>query len=113
MGMGHECGKVFVRCVGGTWSVFTSPGQESFIRDIFYALNTVDKPLGRAKLSLAEEQRINESAICRAVEICVEDHPKMISYKKLMLISLKNILEKNLKNSYGGSIFLKKNFISV
>ena len=83
MGMGHECGKVFVRCVGGTWSVFTSPGQESFIRDIFYALNTVGKPLGRAKLSLAEEQRINESAICRAVEICVEDHPKMISYKNL------------------------------
>ena len=83
MGMGHECGKVFVRCVGGTWSVFTSPGQESFIRDIYYALNTVDKPLGRDKLSLKEEQLINESAICRAVEICVEDHPKMVSYKNL------------------------------
>jgi histone acetyltransferase (RNA polymerase elongator complex component) len=83
MGMGHECGKVFVRCVGGTWSVFTSPGQESFIRDIFYALNTVDKPLSRKKLSLAEEQLINETAICRAVEICIEDHPKMISYKNL------------------------------
>ena len=81
--MGHECSKVFIRCVGGTWSVFTQSGQESFIRDILYALNTMDAPLGREKLSLLEEQQINETAGCRAVEICVEDHPKMVSYSNL------------------------------
>jgi len=25
--MGHDCSKVFVRCVGGTWSVVTKSGQ--------------------------------------------------------------------------------------
>jgi len=33
-GMGHDVSKVFVRCVGGTWSVLTANGQRTFIRDI-------------------------------------------------------------------------------
>ena len=32
----------------------------------------------RARLSLEEEIAINETSQCRAVEICVEDHPKMV-----------------------------------
>ena len=82
--MGHNVSKVFVRCVGGTWSVVTKSGQRTFIRDIFYALNTIDAPLSREPLSLEEEQRINETGnVSRAVEICVEDHPKMINSKSL------------------------------
>ena len=81
--MGHNCSKVFVRCVGGTWSVVTSNGQRRFIRDILFALNTMDQPLSREPLELEEEQRINETSSCRAVEICVEDHPKMISTSSL------------------------------
>ena len=82
--MGHNVSKVFVRCVGGTWSVVTKSGQRTFIRDIFYALNTIHAPLSRDPLSLEEEQRINESGeVSRAVEICVEDHPKMVNAKSL------------------------------
>ena len=33
-GMGHDVSKVFVRCVGGTWSVLTANGQRTFMRDI-------------------------------------------------------------------------------
>jgi hypothetical protein len=32
----------------------------------------------RARQSLEEEIAINETSQCRAVEICVEDHPKMV-----------------------------------
>ena len=77
--MGHNVSKVFVRCVGGTWSVVTQSGQREFIRQIFYALNTMDAPLSREPFSLEEEQRLNETGTCRAVEICVEDHPKMVT----------------------------------
>lgn len=82
--MGHDVSKVFVRCVGGTWSVVTRNGQETFIRDILYALNTVMTPLSRPRKTLAEEQIINETSPCRAVEICVEDHPKMVSTASLI-----------------------------
>ena len=71
--MGHDCSKVFVRCVGGTWSVVTKSGQRTFIRDIFYALNTMMNQDGREPLSLEEEQLINETAPCRCVELCVEE----------------------------------------
>jgi elongator complex protein 3 len=81
--MGHNCSKVFVRCVGGTWSVVTKVGQKTFVRDILYALNTMDAPLSRDRLTLKEEQIFNETASCRAVEICVEDHPKMVSTASL------------------------------
>eukprot|EP00656_Telonema_subtile_P013320 TRINITY_DN16763_c0_g1_i2.p1 TRINITY_DN16763_c0_g1~~TRINITY_DN16763_c0_g1_i2.p1 ORF type:complete len:599 (-),score=192.57 TRINITY_DN16763_c0_g1_i2:21-1817(-) len=77
--MGHDVSKVFVRCVGGTWSVVTKNGQATFIRDILYALNTMNKPRGREPLSIEEELLINETGPCRAVEICVEDHPKMVT----------------------------------
>ena len=82
--MGHNCSKVFVRCVGGTWSVVTKAGQTTFVRDILYALNTMDAPLSRPKKTLLEEQILNETAPCRAVELCVEDHPKMVSMASLI-----------------------------
>ena len=83
--MGHDTSKVFVRIVGGTWSVITANAQQTFVRDTFWALNTFDcdPQERRPPLSLEEEQRINEDACCRAVEICVEDHPKMVTPRTL------------------------------
>ena len=40
--MGHDTSKVFVRIVGGTWSVITANAQQTFVRDTFWALNTFD-----------------------------------------------------------------------
>jgi hypothetical protein len=76
--MGHIVSKVFVRCVGGTWSVLTRNARHTFIRDVLYALNTIEQP-PRPPRTLEEEQRLNEVAYCRAVELCVEDHPKMLT----------------------------------
>jgi len=44
-----------------------------------YALNTAMSPRSREPLDLAQEQSINETAHSRAIEICVEDHPKMVT----------------------------------
>ena len=85
--MGHDTSKVFVRIVGGTWSVLTHNAQETFVRDTLFALNTMDSPPDARRkepLSLEEEQTINETASCRAVEICVEDHPKMVTPASLL-----------------------------
>lgn len=84
--MGHDTSKVFVRIVGGTWSVLTRNAQETFVRDTLFALNTMDAhPESRRQpLSLEEEQVCNETATCRAVEICVEDHPKMVTPASLL-----------------------------
>ena len=32
----------FLRCVGGTWSVLTKNARRTLIRDILYALNTIE-----------------------------------------------------------------------
>jgi histone acetyltransferase (RNA polymerase elongator complex component) len=84
--MGHDTSKVFVRIVGGTWSVLTRNAQQTFVRDTLFALNTIDVPPDsrRQPLSLEEEQVFNETASCRAVEICVEDHPKMVTPASLL-----------------------------
>ena len=103
--MGHNASKVFVRIVGGTWSVITRNAQRTFVRDALYALNTmaersamilggiaskdasmlqlINANMLRTPLSLDEEITRNETAGHRAVELCVEDHPKMVTAQVL------------------------------
>ena len=70
---------------GGDFKFYTGSSQNSaWTRDLLHKKNIMDEALGREKLSLVEEQSINETGPCRAVEICVEDHPKMVSYGTLL-----------------------------
>jgi histone acetyltransferase (RNA polymerase elongator complex component) len=37
---GHECDKLEVLVLGGTWTSYPIPYREQFIRDIYYSANT-------------------------------------------------------------------------
>ena len=70
---GHPVDKVELLVLGGTWCSYPDAYQEAFIRDLFYAANTFSffqaKAVKRKRLSLLEEQRLNENAQCKIIGI--------------------------------------------
>jgi len=79
--MGHPIDKIELLVLGGTWSSYPKDYQDNFIRDIFYAANSLYE--NREKLSLIEEQRLNEKAECRIIGITLETRPDKINAKEL------------------------------
>lgn len=79
--MGHPLDKIEVIVLGGTWSSYPKDYQENFIRDVFFAANTIYAP--RDKLTLEEEQKFNETADCRIIGITLETRPDRINPKEL------------------------------
>lgn len=99
---GHEVDKLELIVLGGTWSAYTKEYQEEFIRDLFYAANVygenvmhndvirnTDAPLPitnyvlRQKLSLQEEQTINETARYRIIGLTLETRPDHIDEEEV------------------------------
>ena len=72
---------------GGTWDWYSENYRRQFIRDIYYAHNTmIDYIFGkeiRKPFSLAEEIYLNESASCRIIGITVETRPDHVNYKTI------------------------------
>eukprot|EP00960_Hanusia_phi_P064309 765761-Hanusia_phi.AAC.5 len=79
--IGHKVDKIEVLVLGGTWSYYPEDYQESFIRDIYYAANTLDLALQevRLPLGLKEEQKINEGARYKIIGITLETRPDFIT----------------------------------
>jgi len=72
---------------GGTWDWYSENYRRQFIRDIYYAHNTmIDYIFGkeiRKPYSLAEEIYLNESASCRIIGITVETRPDHVNFKTI------------------------------
>lgn len=83
----NELDKLEVIVLGGTWSCYNHDYQEEFIRDIYYAANTImnkidNQPI-RNRLPLCEEQTINETTQCRIISITLETRPDMINEEEI------------------------------
>jgi elongator complex protein 3 len=76
---GHDTSKTEIIVLGGTWSSHPVSYKQSYIRACYNALNA--QP-GRVK-SLAEEQRINETAAHRCVGLTLETRPDWINEKEI------------------------------
>jgi ELP3 family radical SAM enzyme/protein acetyltransferase len=90
---GHECDKLEVLVLGGTWTSYPIPYREQFIRDIYYAANTffdmfANKDISnvREKLSLTEEKAINKTARSKVIGLTLETRPDTITAKELKLL---------------------------
>jgi elongator complex protein 3 len=70
--IGHPTDKVELLILGGTWSYYPIDYQEWFIQRCFDAINGCDSA------SLAEAQRINETAARRNVGLVIETRPDYI-----------------------------------
>lgn len=71
--------------LGGTWSYYPVDYQEEFIRDTYYAANTLDSANEtlRGKGTLAEEQAENENARYKIIGITLETRPDFITKPEL------------------------------
>jgi ELP3 family radical SAM enzyme/protein acetyltransferase len=79
--MGHPIDKIELIVLGGTWSTYPADYQDNFIRDIFFAANTLYHT--REKYSLEIEQMINETTQCKIIGITLETRPDRINPKEL------------------------------
>ena len=88
---GHECDKLEVLVLGGTWTSYPIPYREQFVRDIYYSANTFfdmfrNNTERREKLSLQEEKDINKTTRCKVIGLTLETRPDTITAKELKLL---------------------------
>lgn len=90
---GHTVDKVEIIVLGGTWSGYPKDYQEEFCRDLFYAANTFDEDVSRLstgggahggdssreRLSLLEEQQLNEKSRVKIIGLTLETRPDFIN----------------------------------
>lgn len=78
---GHKIDKVEIIVLGGTWESYPVTYRENFIRDVFYGINVYfeDENNRRDKLSLIDEQLINENADIKIVALKLETRPDTIT----------------------------------
>jgi ELP3 family radical SAM enzyme/protein acetyltransferase len=84
--MGHPIDKIELIILGGTWSSYPKDYQENFIRDIIYSANTLYSTVSREKLSIKEEQKINETTDCKIIGITIETRPDKINLFELKFL---------------------------
>ena len=80
---GHYVDKLEIIVLGGTWTEYPREYQETFIRDIFWSANTFYSINKRDKLTLPEEQKINETAQSRVIGLTLEMRPDSINDEEI------------------------------
>jgi len=80
--MGHDIDKLELNFEGGTIMGYPPEYIEEAFRDVFYAANTFMK-FRRPKLTLVEEQTINETSSCRIIGATIETRPDRINKQQL------------------------------
>ena len=80
---GHPIDKLEYRVLGGTFSCYSHDIADSFIRDLYYAANIYYEPK-RERLSLEEEQQINEHSKVHVVGLGVETRPDEINESEII-----------------------------
>ena len=84
---GHPVDKVELLVLGGTWASYPLDYREAFVRDLYYAANTFwVRSEKRGRRSLAEEQRLNESAATKIIGLTLETRPDTIDVNELRLL---------------------------
>ena len=90
---GHDCDKLEVLVLGGTWCSYPLGYREEFVRDIYYAANVFfdffrggEGAVLRPKQSLDAEKAINKTAICKVIGLTLETRPDTITAKELKLM---------------------------
>jgi ELP3 family radical SAM enzyme/protein acetyltransferase len=81
---GHPVDKIELLVLGGTWASYPHAYQEEFVRDLFFAANTFWERRKRDRLSLGEEQTINESARVKIIGLTLETRPDTIDAGELL-----------------------------
>jgi histone acetyltransferase (RNA polymerase elongator complex component) len=86
--IGHDCLKLEINVLGGTFASYPNEYREEFVRDIYYAANIFlsNNSFERERLSLSEEKKINETARTRIVLLAIECRPDSITPDELRFL---------------------------
>jgi histone acetyltransferase (RNA polymerase elongator complex component) len=84
--IGHDCLKLEVNILGGTFASYPNDYREEFVRDIYYAANIFLSTNYRERLSLLEEKKVNETARTRIVLLAIECRPDSITPDELRFL---------------------------
>ena len=87
---GHNVDKIEVLVLGGTWDCYPIKYQESFIRDIYYSVNTLNKRFGE-KNSLEEEIKRAETSEKRIIGLTLETRPDYINLRQIRRLRRFNV----------------------
>ena len=108
---GHPVDKVELLVLGGTWASYPHAYQEEFCRDLFFAANTFGERADerrRERLSLYEEQVINESAPCKIIGLTLETRPDTIDAEELRRLRYYGCTRVQLGVQHTDDVVLKK-----
>ena len=85
---GHPIDKIELLILGGTFSSYQREFQEIFCRDCFYAANIYNAihTKERHRLSIQEEQKINETAEVKIIGLTIETHPTTINKEYIIFL---------------------------
>jgi len=83
---GHSVTKVEGIVIGGTWSYYPKDYQSDFIRDFYYAANTLYDNESRERKSMSEEIILNRSSKCRVIGLTLETRPDFITTNEIKLL---------------------------
>lgn len=83
---GHSVTKVEGIVIGGTWSYYPKDYQKDFIRDFYYAANTLYHEKTREKNTMEEEIKENRFSKCRVIGLTLETRPDFIHPKEISLL---------------------------
>lgn len=78
--IGHDVSKIEFIVIGGTFSVYPENYKQMFFKRIFDACNE------KGSASLAEAQKLNESALHRVVGMSIETRPDFVDEKEVKLL---------------------------
>jgi len=81
---GHPIDKIEIIILGGTFSCYQPKLAEKFIRDLYYAANTIFDHNLRPRLSINGEIKMNENAICKIIGMTIETRPDKITKYELI-----------------------------
>ena len=84
--IGHDCLKLEINVLGGTFSSYPNEYREEFTRDIYYAANIYLTDNIRERFSLSEEKKINQNARTRIVLLAIECRPDSITEEELKFL---------------------------
>jgi len=87
---GHNVDKIEVLVLGGTWDCYPIKYQESFIRDIYYSVNTLNKRFG-IKHSIDEEIKLAENSERRLIGLTLETRPDYINLRQIRRLRRFNV----------------------
>ncbi len=104
--------KIELIILGGTWDSYPEGYRERFVRDLYYAANTlwdIDfNELPREKLDVPSEHKLNERSKCRIIGLTIETRPDQITPRAIRHLRYLGVTRVQLGVQHTDDAILKK-----